>query len=252
MQQILNLIYFVIFLLTPFSLFSKGWENFAENSSIIKTIDTVLVTNKKSLTKLEKYLKSVDTIRYLNVTCKNCTDEIAFLLNNTKTYIQYANISVNSELNKFPIQNLNIKELRISCSLFYDFHLSDLPNTIEKLILTSIDQVNIPRTCGVEIVSNNRYVDDGDFTNLKDIVIQGTILTSKKGEFPKSFLKSFNIIEEIFFVEFDCKKFTVFPNTFLEMPKVRYISHGYGCYNKYSLVRKYHKFFRERNIEMEF
>ncbi|MBL8004054.1 MAG: hypothetical protein JNL36_03055 [Candidatus Kapabacteria bacterium] len=252
MKQILNLIYFVIIFLIPFSLFSKGWENFAENSSIIKTIDTVLVTNKKSLTKLEKYLKSVDTIRYLNVTCKNCTDEIAFLLNNTKTYIQYANISVNSELNKFPIQNLNIQELRISCSLFYYFHLSDLPNSIEELILTSSDQVKILRTCGVEIVSNNRFVDDGDFTNLKDIVIQGTILTNKKGDFPQSFKKSFHIIEEILFDQFDCKIFTIFPNTFLEMPKVRYIAHGYDCYNKYSLVRKYHKFFIERNIEMAF
>lgn len=252
MQKILNQIYFVVILLIPFSLFSKGVVLFAEKRSMIKTIDTVSVTNKKSLSKLEKYLKTVDTIRYLNVTCKNCTDEIAFLLNNTKTYIRYANISVNSELNKFPIQNLNIQELRISCSLFYDFHLSDLPNTIEKLILTSIDQVNIPSTCGVEIVSNNRFIDDGDFTNLKDIVIQGTILTSKKGDFPHSFKKSFNIIEEILFDQFDCKIFTVFPNTFLEMPKVKYIAHGYDCYNKYSLVRKYHKFFRDRNIEMEF
>gem|GEM_PF-7098951 len=236
----------------PLHLFSKGWEYFAENSPIVKTIDTVLVTNNKSIRKLEKYLKTVDTIRFLNVTCKSCTDEIAFLLNNTKTYIRYANISVNSELNKFPIQNLNIQELRISCSLFYDFHLSELPNSIEKLILTSIDQVNIPRTCRVEIVSNNRYVDDGHFTNLKVLVIQGTILTSKKGEFPNSFKESFNKIEEILFDQFDCKIFTVFPNTFLEMLKVRYIAHGYGCYNKYSLVRKYHKYFLERNIEMEF
>lgn len=252
MKYNLNFLILLIVLFIPLSLFSNGKVFFAEKKQIFKSIDTVLVTNKKSIRKFEKYLKTVDTIRYLNVTCKNCTDEIAFLLNNSKSYIRYANISVNSELNKFPIQKLNISELRISCSLFYDFHLSDLPNTIEKLILTSIDQVNIRSTCGVEIVSNNRYVDDGHFTNMKDIVIQGTILTSKKGEFPNSFKESFNKIEEVYFLDFDCKVFTIFPKTFLEMPKIRYIAHSYDCYNKYALVRKYHKLFRERKIETAF
>lgn len=236
----------------PINLFSLDYFNYCKLTNQKSNVDSIKVFDAESFENLKKTLQNVDTIQYLKITCEKCSDEVADALNNTSVYIKEVVISHSYDIKTFKISNLNTSSLIITSNKFDSLHLSDLPQSLTSLVLTSVFQAKKTKYYqGIDTIFNSCFIDDGNFSNLEILIIDGTIL-SGKGNFPKSLLFSKNSLKELLFFNFDCRYFTIFPNLFLEMPKLNLVEHDYGCYDVRSIIYKYSKLFKERNIEYHF